>query len=78
MGGLFRIVFPQPKISAPPPPPVVPLEDDPAVARERERARRAALRARARRTLNPTGALGDSGLARVAQRTLIGSRRLGG
>ena len=78
MGGLFRIIFPQPRINTPPPLPAVPADEDPSAKQAREEARRASLRARRRRALNPTGALGDATAARVARRTLIGARRLGG
>ncbi len=76
MGGLFRIIFPQPRISTPPPP-APPAGEDPSAIQAREDARRASLRARRRRTLNPTGVLGDSSRARAARRTLIGARHLG-
>ncbi len=76
MGGLFRIIFPQPRINTPPPP-AAPAGEDPSAKQAREDARRAALRTRRRRALNPTGVLGDRSDARVARRTLLGARRPG-
>ncbi len=82
MGGLFRIIFPQQRINTPPPA-TAPAGEDPSAKQARDDARRATLRTRRRRALNPTGVLGDRSDARVARRTLIGGRgpgapRLGG
>ena len=81
MGGLFRLIFAQPDIAPPPPSPPPaprPITEDPAIKERREQARRAALRARSKRRLNPTGVLGDTTAPNVARQTLIGARRLGG